>query len=469
MTLGPSVGENLLDWLVGPTARTRRRGRAFGQCRHVHDREDSYERRGLTDHAPSLRSDVGWSFSHDFYYRDVSHRILRVFTPVGRIDAKTYRLTNDSVEHFSEYDAIVLAPTWADMFGGDAQEPGTAKKLKYESWRGREPIDYFGWYLGELSRRGAELEAFFGLGGLLVIRITGDLRLQAPGHLSGEVSAQAWLTDPLLRGLVLAGAPLDVSAPSITLPGSGSIAAIDPGHTFEGYLRSVGSYDCRLNPGLRALADVTVLAENRAGDPVAIESEALAGSIVLIPPPRTEVHEKLLEMTVARALDQRITVHELVTLDAERDLLRARDEAVKQQRKIRIDADMALAQIRAQKTELLKEEVVKRAIDYLLSATRLSATPEKALGRLYKMWEMLEEYCGGSEGKLADALRMPLERIKRIKRIANDPELDLRHSTAAGLKPPAASQVAEAIEIGREMVVRFVELRYTQRARAPKP
>jgi hypothetical protein len=403
-----------------------------------------------------------------FYHRDVIHRILRVYNPVGHIDAKTYRLTNESVEHFSEYDAIVLAPTWAEMFGGDVQEPGIAKKLKYESWRGREPIDYFGWYQGELSRRAAELEAFFQLGGLLVIRTTEDIRLQAPGHLSGEVSAQAWFTEPLLRGLVLAGAPLDLSAPSITLSGSGSIATIDPGHTFEGYLRSVGTYDCRLNPGLRALADVTVLAENRAGDPVAIESEALAGSIVLVPPPRTEVHEKLLELTVARSLDQRITVHELVTLAAERDLLRARDEALEEQRKIRTDAETALAEIRAQKAELLKEEVVNRAIDYLLSATRLSATPETALSRLYKMWEMLEEYCGGSEGKLSDALRMPLERIKRIKRIANDPELDLRHSTAGGLKEPAASQVAEAIEIGREMVVRFVELRYAQRASLAK-
>lgn len=398
----------------------------------------------------------------------MTHRILRVYNPVGRNQAKTYRLSNDSIEHFSEYDAIVLAPTWADMFGGDVQEPGTAKKLKYESWQGREPIDYFGWYDRELSRRVAELKAFFELGGLLVIRTTEDIRLQAPGHLSGEISAQAWFTGPLLRGLILAGARLDLAAPSITLPGSGSIATIDPGHTFEEYLRSVGTYDCRLNPGLIGLAGVTVLAENRAGDPVAIESEAFAGSIVLVTPPRTEAQEKLLELTVERALDQRLTAHELVTLEAEHDLLRVRDEALKEQRKVRGDAETALARIRADKAELLKEEVVKRAIEYLLSATRLSATPEKALGRLYKMWEMLEEYCGGSEGKLADALGMPLEQIKKIKRLANDPALDLRHSTAGGLKAPAASQVAEAIEIGREMVLRFVELRYAERATADK-
>jgi hypothetical protein len=393
----------------------------------------------------------------------VPHRILRIFNPAARIDTNTHRLSDDAVQHFSEYDAIVLAPTWADMFGGEEQEPGTSRKLVYESWRGREPIDYFGWYSGELSRRAGELEAFFRLGGLLVVRITGDIQLRPPGSLSAELSAQSWFTGPLLRALVLAGAALDLYVPSITLPGAGAIATIDPGHTFEGYLRSVGSYDCRLNPGLRSVADLTVLAENRAGDPVAIEYEALAGSVVVIPPPRTQVQEQLLEMAVARALDQRITVHELVTLEAERELLRARDGAVKEQRRIRTESETALAQVRTQKAEVLNEEVVKRAVEYLLSATRLSATPEKALARLYKMWEMLEEYCGGSERNLANALRMPLERIKRIKRTANDPELDLRHSTASGLKAPSATQVDEAIAIGREMVERFVEMRYADR------
>ena len=396
------------------------------------------------------------------------HRILRVFNPVGRIEAKTHRLSADSVEHFSEYDAIVIAPTWSDMFRGDLQEPGTTQKARYESWRGREPIDYVGWYGGELSRRASELQPFFELGGLFVVRVTQDITLEAPGHLSDYVSAQAWFAEPLLRALILAGKPLEPPDRSVTLAGSGAIATIDPGHTFESYLRSVGSYACRLHAGLSTLPGVSVLAENRAGDPVAIEVEVLAGAIVFVPPPRTEVHEQLLEIAVARSLDQRVTVHDLVTLDAERELVRTRDEAIREQRRIRAESESASAVIQAQKAQVLKDEVVRRAIDYVLSATRLSATPERSLGRLYKMWEMIEEYCGGSESKLADALEMPLERIKRIKRLANDRELDLRHATAEGTKAPGDTRVAEAIEIGREMVRRFVEFRYRDRTRPPE-
>lgn len=391
------------------------------------------------------------------------HRILRIFNPAGRIESATRRLSSDAVRHFSEYDAIIVEPTWAAMFGGDAQEAGTRVKDPYESWAGRKPIDYVGWYTRELEQRAEELPAFFRLGGILVVRVSENITLLAPGHLSGEVSAQSWFDYILVRGLLDSGVLEVIADRRITFPGSGSVATVDPGHTFEPYLRAGGGYECRLHPAFNRVPQATILAENRAGDPVALEFEVLEGAIVLVPPPKTAEHEKLLEAAVVRAIEQRMNAQDFTTLDAERDALRAREAALAEQRRIRLEADVTLTRIRTVKAEVLGEEIVRRAVDYLLSATRLSATPERALGRLYKMWEMLEEYCGGSERQLADALRMPLDRIKRIKRLANDPRLDLRHSTAATKEPAATNDVAEAIEIAQDMVRRFVELRYAAR------
>lgn len=98
-------------------------------------------------------------------------RILNVITRAGKW-VRTDKHFDPKVDHLSEYDAIIVEPTWAAMFGGRDQEPGTSVK---ESVAGL--IDE---YEVELSKRATELPAFFQLGGVLVVRI--DLPVQLRAH-----------------------------------------------------------------------------------------------------------------------------------------------------------------------------------------------------------------------------------------------------------------------------------------------
>ncbi len=119
--------------------------------------------------------------------------------------------------------------------------------------------------------------------------------------------------------------------------------------------------------------------------------------------------------------------------------------------------------MRRLKSEIFAEEHVNRAIDYYLSAARPGVTPERALARLYKLCEMLEDYFDAGEKGLAERLGMPLSRIKDVKKLANRPEHDARHANAGATSDVTPGELVEALEIAREMIQRFIAARYQER------
>ena len=69
----------------------------------------------------------------------------------------------------------------------------------------------------------------------------------------------------------------------MTVTGS-SIAPLIPGHPAESYLEALGTYKARFGNYVAALPHVTVLAENRSREPIALEITVARGAVFVVPP-----------------------------------------------------------------------------------------------------------------------------------------------------------------------------------------
>ena len=382
-------------------------------------------------------------------------RIARVIDRRTGYHERADRLPD--LDHLSEYDAIVLEPTWRGMFGlHELDRHGQTVDLE----RGAL-IDELA---PEVAKRRAELPSFFALGGLLVIRVNLPTQLRAwrYGGQSVELESDAWFAaflyepDPVQTSFRVA---FPDRVPPLTLAGSGMIETSEPGHPFEGYLRARRRYECRLHGYVRSLPGAVVLAENRAGEPVAVEFPVDAGSIVVVPPPEDSDDEERLDDAVMRTLAQRVGARREWVPPQERALLAERDEVLARMRSERDAAQLTLQKLRTLKARILDEDVVGRAAAYWRQATAPGVTHENAMMRLYKITDLLREYLGGGEADLADGLGMPLSRIKAIKRVANMPEKNLRHAGVGPTEAVTDKEFADAVAAGHEMVENLIARR----------
>jgi hypothetical protein len=241
---------------------------------------------------------------------------------------------------------------------------------------------------------------------------------------------------------------------------------LEPGHPFESFLREIRFYRFRLSRNWRNLV---VLAENRAGDPVAVEVPCRRGALILLPPPTTEGQEHLLDLAVYKALQSRLGVaHEWVVSDEKR-LIADRDAVLRQMREKREGIDQQLARVREIKEVLLQTLHVSRAIGYYKKATGGTPTPKTSIPVLWNLVEMLREHFNRGTSTLATLLSLPKEDLEFLDALANNRDLDLRHTTSGQPKPVEPAELQRALAIGKAVVEATIEYEYGASTAAPMP
>ena len=118
--------------------------------------------------------------------------------------------------------------------------------------------------------------------------------------------------------------------------------------------------------------------------------------------------------------------------------------------------------MRDTKRKVLDNVHVKRGWSYVKAAKVANASPTAMMTSLYKMVEMLEEYFGTGEQGLPDALGIEMAPIKRIKRLANKKQLDIRHATAGEPEGADAAEFDQARVDGEDILHAFVQVLYKE-------
>lgn len=367
------------------------------------------------------------------YIAHVSERVLDLRLPgdgLGR------------AQFLPEYDAIVLNPASVLHLG-----PG-------------EVIDAPGLFAhlhSPLARRSEELPDFFAAGGVLVASLEPVSQLTY-NDFGGVLDSYEWWGIRAELGLIAAVGAMMVS------PGHGPIDLItEPGHPFRDYLESTVAYQVRMTCEVSSQAHVTVLAENRIGEAVAIEIGVRAGLIIAVPPPTNAASSALL----MSALDRLLAIRRIHTarwkLAAETAVEAKRNAVLSELRAQRDAADSELAGLSALRDDVLRLPAVARAIRYYEQATDGTPTPRSSLPIIYKCIEVIEDAFGG-ESPAVVALGISNRKLKRIKALANRTSLDIRHAPSATDEPlPISDQdFLQALADTGELLRAFIENRAGQ-------
>jgi hypothetical protein len=100
-------------------------------------------------------------------------------------------------------------------------------------------------------------------------------------------------------------------------------------------------------------------------------------------------------------------------------------------------------------------------MSYWNRITQEGTSAARIMQDLYKLIELLEHLYGG-EHALPEALGVDLTRIKRVKRLANEEKYDLRHADSKETQAVRPPEVQDALEVGRDLVQRFLDRRYRE-------
>lgn len=131
------------------------------------------------------------------------------------------------------------------------------------------------------------------------------------------------------------------------LPGHGiGLTVLEPTHPLGPYLELRDAYLARVSPYVRGYPGLTVLAENRAGDPVAVEFRIDRGSIALVPPPDTKEHRAVLTEAISRSVAASTSRSRTWTVAEERDAEERRDQALRRIHEERLAAEKLLSEVR---------------------------------------------------------------------------------------------------------------------------
>lgn len=311
-----------------------------------------------------------------------------------------------SANYLPEYDLILVQPSRAIP-----SEPDNHREL---------PDDAYHFFRHQTNIRTEELKTFIERAGILVVLLEPPGQISDPSH-EMEMDNYQWWTAAL--PFPAAGAAWWFLVDS----GRGAMEVRSFGHPFEDYLKSVGQYQVRIKPDAVAFEGATVLARNRADEPTAVEANLAGGTVVLVPPPRSEDDWRLLHAGIDRLLYLQLGRPSAWPLRAEDEL---RNAVVANQREAR-ERDEGLrgtlADVIERKKQVLAIEPVARAMSYWEEATRTTATPQTALPWLYKIVEVLKDRYGGESGA-SKVTGVSANALERIAQLANEAKFDIRHA-----------------------------------------
>ena len=341
--------------------------------------------------------------------------------------------------HLTEYDAIVLEPSWVIGL-----LPGSVGEAM--NW------DHYEYVSSELPHRSSQLSDFFNNTGLLVVALEQPARLTMHEFNASDISSYDWWMTSL-------GLPWQVTADVglFLSPGSGQVGLVtDPAHPFGAYVELNSGFAVRLSDGVVAADHVAILAENRVQKAVAVEVTVSQGRAILVPAPQSQHCRDLLYSTTELVLSQRGASDAHWKLAIETGLEEELDVALEQVKVIRSRADERLRHVREVKHLVLQLPHVARAVRYYELATQGMPTPAKSLPHLYKAVETIE-YRFGGEKQAADMLGVSGNTLKRIKRLANDPEFAIRHAPENTVSEMEAREFDSAVKDTARIVLLLIE------------
>jgi hypothetical protein len=346
--------------------------------------------------------------------------------------------------YFGEYEAIVVEPTWNVL--GLREETGTAVITAAELM---------------LQRRSNELDVFFENGGLLVVYLIPVVqRISYTGqtYLDNHVWWARHLGLPYQSDLL----------ERLVSDGSGvSIRSVEPGHAFEAYLESGPRYHARLGQYIARYDHVTVLATNRAGEPVAAEVAVEAGSVVIVPPPDGNERRTLLAHAVEDTLKTRFGLGFEWKLPEELELDQERSSLLRQLRNERKRLDDRRAAMQRIKVDVFKTTEVRRALNYWREATGPGATPKRAMFALHSTLEMLTGYFGTGRSEVAQTLGVSHKSMNRIAELANRRTLNLRHTMEGDPDDIDPDEYNRILSDGHAIIQAFINYSYGEATKIP--
>jgi hypothetical protein len=247
-----------------------------------------------------------------------------------------------------------------------------------------------------------------------------------------------------------------VLGPSFETGSGREIVVREVGHPFEDVLRDAHGYSARISAKLFEVEGAVLLATTRIGDPVAAEVPVDRGSVFLLP---SGVDDEQLLVALDEILATRerhrqnwLLPEEAALVEAEKELL----EATKRDRAELAKRGRALAELRE---SVMKDIDVRRAVGYYENGVSATRAIKQAVYDLYKLVELLEDHLGGSEDALASTLGVSKSDFKRIKKLANQKQLDFRHAESGETVGADVAEIEQAREDSRLLVQKFIEYR----------
>lgn len=354
-----------------------------------------------------------------------------------------------AARYLGDYDAIVVEPIWETLIGitggpGPGEQAQTTVEIATKASAG-------------LQQRSNELQRFIEAGGVLVIKVQARSSIWGQGSrydsLYYEVDSIYWFVSTI-RPLAYVAR---VYGSALFLPDSGrGIEFREVGHPLEDVVRDAKSYSGTVAKEVLGQDGTTLLAATRIGDPVAVELVVGSGLVLLVP---SGVDDAKLDLALAEILQTRARHRQTWLLPQERSL-------VDEERALRAGTSESLKALAERQRELadLRTSVMQsnlnlaRAVAYYENGTSPTRSAERAMQDLHKLVDLLEDYFGGSEEKLATGLGVDKSRFKHIKKLANQPKLDIRHAASGVTEGADAEEVDQAREDARVLVQRFIEV-----------
>ncbi len=304
----------------------------------------------------------------------------------------------------------------------------------------------------EQRRREEQADGFFRAGGVLVVRLQPETELSYGDR--GYAEFDSFLISNWWRSKIqpdwLTG----------TAPGVGqSIEVTEPDHPFAPVISTATEYTARFTQNLDGRDDIAVLAKNRSGYAIAAEFDCSHGKIICVP---AGCDTGLLELALRAYLDDAHGTDAEIRLPEEDEIEKAIDTVDHEHRTARLSLTEKRQAVRDVKSGVLGNIHVKRARSYVKAAKTVGANPTAIMTSLYKMVEMLEDYFNSGEQGLPKALDVDMALIKRIKRLANKKELDIRHATSGEPDGADAVEFDQAIVDGDAILNAFVHVLYRE-------
>jgi|GEM_PF-4688369 len=349
----------------------------------------------------------------------------------------------DEAQKLAGYDGILFDPNWQAYHGG--VEPYQAA-----------PGDVaYGHSLGEVSRRIRRMEALTGQcraflerGGLLVVRALAPAGLVSPPDV--YVDTWAWFMEAIAAQRL--GTHPHPSAAAEQGPGT-DVVVVDEHHPLVPVIQ--GSYDATIADWVVGLDGAHVIAENRAGEPIAAEIPWGRGCVDIVPTSRGLSPETHLLFLRAILLDRPPLLEPATTRELELD---EEEGQARAQLSGRLeDIGRQRAQLGLAKRALFAREHIARARGHLRRATAPTASERTAMQELYALLEIVVGAVGGGRDAVARTLGIDQSVLNDIGKFSNQPVHGLRHTADEPLEPLPPGTLARCRQHGVTLLRAYLD------------